>query len=148
MQSAMGIIRSFRRFTRHTLITFEKMKKKEKPKEDEERVRAGVRGWMNFVIPEFASNIYATSATMGTISVAWQPLCSQPVLPLRAHSPPPSLPFLSLPIVTNSFSLLSFSSPLAHSVWLSRLVQSSIFASHWPRDEDEGRGMINAVNFE
>lgn len=126
MQSAMGIIRSFRRFTRHTLITFGKIKKKEKPKEDEERVRGRARGWMNFVILEFASNIYATPATMGTISVAWQPLCSQPVLPLRAHSPP----FLSLPIVTNSFSLLSFSSLLAHSVWLSRLVQSSSFASH------------------
>lgn len=133
MQSTIGIIRSFRRFTRYTLITFGKMKKKKKSKE---RVKGGARGWMNFVIPEYASNIYATPATMGTISVAWQPLCSQPVLPL-ASTLPYSPPFLPLLVVTNSFSLLSFSSLLARSVCLSRLVQSSIFAFHWLRDEDE-----------
>jgi len=40
-------------------------------------------------VAEFASNIYAAPATMGTISVAWQPLCSRAEFYLQPSPPPP-----------------------------------------------------------
>lgn len=120
----MSIIRSFRGFTRHTLITFGKMRKKEEPKKNEERVRGGARGWVSFVTLEFASNIYATPATMETISVAWQPLCSRPVLPLASTRPPRPLfsPFPS--------QLIHSPFPLFHLALSVCLVWSNLPFSH------------------
>lgn len=106
------------------MVTFGKMRGKEKPKKNEgnggEKGREGQKGWVSFVAPEFASNIYATPATMGTISVAWQPLCSRPVLPSTPSVPhfhsihcPGSLPNTLPPsFATNSFSPRFLVSPL------------------------------------
>jgi len=105
-------------------------KKKEAVREGHERVE---KEGVSFVAPEFASNIYATPATMGTISVAWQPLCSQPVLSSANTSP-----CSSAAIATNSFSSplplhlsLSLSLSLVRSFSFVRLARSNLPSSHF-----------------
>lgn len=139
----MGTIRSLSRIHEARLANFRAARKNEK-----ERRKVAAKGErkrckgdgdedggeveeVSFVIPEYASNIYATPATMGTISVAWQPLSSGPVssiqpAPSLFHSPsshPPLSLFLSQSRLTHSLPL---SAPL-HPRYLSLLRLSPVF---------------------
>lgn len=123
------------------LATFGKMRKKETPKKGRKQ------GGDSIVTLEFASNIYAMPATMGTISVAQQPLCSRPVLSPSANTPSrfsftTSRCFLSFSLATNSvFSLSTLNLPTRFSFSFFSLYLAWFNLSqpspHWSSDRDE-----------